>query len=303
IAFTNPGNKTLIQSPLTVSATATSGLAVTFSTTTPAVCTFGGTNGATITLVTTGSCSVVASQAGNANYAPATSITRTFTVSKAAQTIAFGPLPTANLQQSPITVSATASSNLTVTFTTSSGSVCTAGGPNGTKITLLKAGTCKVVASQAGDAIYKAAPNVTQSFTVTTAKLAQTITFAPLADRSSGAARLSLSAPASSGLAVSYAVAPASATICSLSGSVLTLIETGTCTVTASQSGNNVYNAAPPVTRSLTAPLAGFVQASGTSLVLDGQPFQIFGAAIYQTSNHGHVADPDQIFAWAHDAH
>src|SRR4029079_2244847 len=117
ITFTNPGNKTLVQSPLAVSATATSGLPVTFSTTTPAVCTSGGARGATITLVTTGSCSVVASQAGNANYAPATSITVSSTVSKAAQTSAFGPLPTANLQQSPITVSATASSNLTVTFT------------------------------------------------------------------------------------------------------------------------------------------------------------------------------------------
>lgn len=184
ITFTNPGNKTLIQSPLTVSATASSGLLVAFTTTTPTVCTSGGTAGATITLLATGSCSVVASQAGNANYAPATSITRTFTVSRATQTITFGPLPTASLQQSPLTVAATASSGLTVSFTTSSGSVCTAGGTNGKTITLLKAGTCKVVASQVGNATYKAAPNVTQSFTVTTGTLAQTITFAPLADRS-----------------------------------------------------------------------------------------------------------------------
>ena len=303
ITFTNPGNKTLIQSPLTVIATASSGFQVTFTTTTPAVCTSGGTAGATITFLRTGSCSVVASQPGNAVYAPAASITRTFTVGQATQTINFGPLPTANLQQSPITVTATASSGLTVTFASSSGSVCTAGGPNGATITLLRAGTCKVVASQAGNATYKAAPNVTQSFTVTTAKLAQTITFAPLADRSIGAPPLTLSATASSGLAVSYAIAPASAAICSVSGSVLTLTNTGTCTITASQAGSTIYNAATPVTQNLTATLGGFVQASGTSLVLDGQPFQVFGAAIYQTSNYGHTADPDQIFGWADDAH
>ena len=74
--------------------------------------------------------------------------------------------------------------------------------------------------------------------------------------------------------------------------SVLTLEDPGTCTVTASQAGNTTYQAATPVTQSLTATLGGFVQASGTSLVLDGQPFQIFGAAIYQTSNYGHTADP-----------
>ena len=168
ITFTSPGNKTLIQSPVTVSATSTSPQPVTFTTTTPAVCTSGGTNGATITLLTIGSCSVVASQPATSVYSAATPVTRTFTVSQATQTITFGALPPRSLGQSPFTVSATASSGLTVTFTTSSGSVCTAGGTNGATITLLKAGTCRVVASQAGNATYKAAPNVTQSFTVTT---------------------------------------------------------------------------------------------------------------------------------------
>lgn len=302
ITFTNPGNKTLIQSPLTVSASSSSGLTVTFTTTTPAVCTAGGPVGATVTFVTTGSCSVVAAQPGNATYAPATSITRTFTISQAFQSITFAALPTRNILQSPFTVSATASSGLTVTVTTSSGSVCTAGGPNGTSITLLRAGTCKVVASQAGNATYKAASNVTQSFTVTTAKLAQSITFSPLGSRSIGAPALTLTATASSGLPVSYAVEPASAAICAVTGSVLTLHDPGPCTVTASQAGNASFLAAPAVSQTLTATLAGFVQSSGTSLVLDGQPFQIFGASIYQTSNNGHTADPDQVFGWAADA-
>ena len=303
ITFANPGNKTLIQSPVTVSATSTSPQPITFTTTTPAVCTSGGTNGATITLRATGSCSVVANQAATSVYAAATPVARAFTVSQATQTITFGPLPTRHLLQSPFTVSATASSGLSVAFTTSSTNVCTAGGTNGATITLLKAGTCKVVASQVGNTTYKAAPNVTQSFAVTTTKLAQTITFGPLADRSIGAAPLTLTATASSGLAVSYAVAPASAAVCSVSGSVLTLTNTGTCTITASQPGNASYNAAAPVTRSLTATLGGFVQASGTSLVLDGSAFRIFGAAIYQTSNFGHTADVDQVFLWAHQAH
>ncbi len=133
--------------------------------------------------------------------------------------------------------------------------------------------------------------------------LAQTMTFAPLESSSISTPPLTLSATASSGLPVSYAIASTSAAICSVSGSVLTLLERGTCTVTASQVGNSIYLAATPVTQSLTATLGGFVQAVGTSLVLDGQPFRTFGAAIYETSNYGHTADPDQVFGWASAAH
>ena len=76
------------------------------------MCTSGATNGATITLVATGTCTVQASQAGNATYAAATPVTRSFTVSKASQTITFAALSNKTLAQSPVTVSATASSGL-----------------------------------------------------------------------------------------------------------------------------------------------------------------------------------------------
>ena len=81
ITFASLANQTLAQSPLTVSATASSGLTVSFTTTTPLVCSSGGTNGATITLLTAGTCTVVASQAGNATYSPATSVSHSFKVS------------------------------------------------------------------------------------------------------------------------------------------------------------------------------------------------------------------------------
>ena len=82
ISFGTLANKTLAQSPVTVRATASSGLAVTFTTTTPSVCASGGTNGATISLLTTGTCTVQASQAGNATYNAATPVSQSFTVSK-----------------------------------------------------------------------------------------------------------------------------------------------------------------------------------------------------------------------------
>jgi hypothetical protein len=166
INFGPLANKTLAQSPVSVSATSSSGLTVTFTTTTSTVCTAGGTNGATITLLTVGTCTLQASQAGSATYAAATAVNRSFTVSQASQKINFGKLASKTLAQSPVSVSATSSSGLTVTFTTTTPTVCTAGGTNGATIPLLTAGKCTVQASQAGNATFNAATAVSQSFTV-----------------------------------------------------------------------------------------------------------------------------------------
>ncbi len=62
----------------TVSATATSGLAVTFSSLTPSVCTV---SGATVTAVTAGTCTIAADQTGNGSYAPALQVSQSFPVS------------------------------------------------------------------------------------------------------------------------------------------------------------------------------------------------------------------------------
>jgi hypothetical protein len=61
---------------LTLHATASSGLAVTFTSSTPAVCTVSGN---TATLLTTGTCSILATQAGNGVYAAAAQ-PRSFTI-------------------------------------------------------------------------------------------------------------------------------------------------------------------------------------------------------------------------------
>jgi hypothetical protein len=167
ITFASLPNRTRAQSPFTVSATASSGLTVTFASITTPVCTVGGTNGATITLVATGTCTVVAHQVGNAAYKGAPAVSRSFTVTKANQTITFAAPPNKTKAQGPLTVSATASSGLTVTFTTTTPSVCTAGGTNGATVTLRARGTCTIVAHQAGNGIYNAATPISRSFTVT----------------------------------------------------------------------------------------------------------------------------------------
>ena len=80
ITFAALANRPLAQSPFTVSATATSGLPVTFTTNTATVCTVGGADGATITLLNTGTCTVRANQPGDTIYGAAPVVARSFVV-------------------------------------------------------------------------------------------------------------------------------------------------------------------------------------------------------------------------------
>jgi hypothetical protein len=82
---------------------------------------------------------------------------------KVPQTIHFNnitiPVPW-NIDFSPV---ATASSGLPITFTSSNSNIATI--VNG-KIHILRDGTCNITASQTGNTVYEAAPNVTQSLVV-----------------------------------------------------------------------------------------------------------------------------------------
>ena len=183
--------------PFTVSATASSGLQVTFSSSTSAVCMVAGS---TVTIVGVGTCTLTASQAGNSSYAPV-SLTQSFTVNPATQTITFPRTTQQNLTYgvAPFSVAATSSSGLTVMFASITPAVCTVAG---SVVTIAAAGTCTVAASQPGNGDYAAAPTVDQSFTVSPDP--QTITFLAPSNVTLGVAPFALTASASSGLAVSF---------------------------------------------------------------------------------------------------
>jgi hypothetical protein len=84
ITFNSLSGKTYGASAFSVSATASSGLSVSFTSTTTTVCTV---SSSTITIVAAGTCSITASQAGSTIYAAATSVSQSFTVSKASLTV------------------------------------------------------------------------------------------------------------------------------------------------------------------------------------------------------------------------
>jgi Bacterial Ig-like domain (group 3) len=76
IAFSPPASG-VIGRTITLSATSTSNLPVSFSASPPAICTL---NGSVVTFVAGGSCFVVASQNGDTNFQPATPVSATITV-------------------------------------------------------------------------------------------------------------------------------------------------------------------------------------------------------------------------------
>lgn len=78
ITFANPGNQTMGAGPVTLAATSNSALAVTLQATPASVCTL---MGSMLTLVANGTCTITASQGGNATYAAAASVTQIITIS------------------------------------------------------------------------------------------------------------------------------------------------------------------------------------------------------------------------------
>jgi len=192
---------------------------------------------------------VLANQAGNANFSAAAQVGVLVQVGAPnAQTITFAAIATQTSGTS-IPLTATASSGLAVSFASTTPGVCTV---SGSTAALLAGGTCTIVASQAGGGVYGPATSVSQSFTVNTATQSQTITFPAIGPQPAGGT-LTLSATASSGLPISFSVG--SNGNCSISGSTVTFLHVGNCTINANQAGNAIYAAAAQVAQVVTVVL------------------------------------------------
>jgi len=161
ITFTQTLDKKYNESPFSLTATASSGLALTYSSSNLSVVTI---SGITARLNALGTSSITARQAGNTTFAPAKFI-RTLTVSKGDQTITFGTIPDVNIGDPDFNLTATASSGLTVSFTSSNTDVATV---TGTLVHIVGDGTTVITASQAGSSLWNPAPDVPQNLTVLT---------------------------------------------------------------------------------------------------------------------------------------
>ena len=134
-------------------------------------------SGATVSIVGAGTVTITASQAASANYFAATDVTQTFTVAALTnldQTITFNALADKVYGDAAFNLNAEAigsdsnPSGLPIAYTSSNTSVATI---SGNTVTIVGAGSTIITASQAGGPGYNAAPNVTQTLTVTQKEL------------------------------------------------------------------------------------------------------------------------------------
>jgi hypothetical protein len=135
-----------------------------------------------------------------------------------------------------------------VSFISTTTAFCTV---SGTTVTLVAVGACTIQATQTGDANWMAAAAVNQTFQVTQG--IQTINFpGPLSNQpfspKFGTSPFTVSASASSGLAVSFA--STTTAVCTVLGATVSLVSFGTCSIQAMQAGNGTWAAATPVTQS-----------------------------------------------------
>lgn len=136
-----------------ISATATSGLPVSYSSQTPSVCAASGsTTPATVQILTAGTCRVQASQAGNGDYAAATPVTVDIAIAKANQA-------TLVATATPVTIRVGETSQLSATGGSTSGvisyqlvsGVCDM---EGAQVSGNAEGACLISATKPGDTNY-----------------------------------------------------------------------------------------------------------------------------------------------------
>src|SRR5207244_3478529 len=167
-------------------------------------------------------------------------------------------------------VGATAPSSLAVAFGASGNCTVT-----GSTVHITGAGSCTVTASQTGDSNFNAATDVPQPFSI--ARAGQTITFAALPGKTFGDPDFSVSATASSTLAVSFGASGN----CSATGSTVHITGAGSCTITASQAGDSNFNPGADVPRSFSiakaTPTVNVACPSG--VIYDGNPHACLAGA------------------------
>ncbi|WP_297618390.1 Ig-like domain repeat protein [Nocardioides sp.] len=215
-----------------------------------AVCSVSGT---TVSFDHAGTCSVTATQAGDANHTAAAPLTHTVAVGRAGQSIAFtSTVPTsATVDGDAYTVTATGGpSGQPVTFTGGAGCTVTTTtsptvGEHAATVSFGNAGTCVVTADQQGSSDYSAAAAHTQQIAV--GKGAQAVNFdsTPPSDARVDGSYVVAASGGASGRPVTLRIASASADVCSLVGTTVTFDHVGTCVVTADQDGTADYDAAP----------------------------------------------------------
>jgi hypothetical protein len=256
-----------VGSTATVSATASSGLTVSYSSLTTSTCTV---SGSTVTGVAAGTCTIAANQSGNTLVEAAAQVTQTLTVSatpRTSQSITFGTAPTLTVGSTAM-VSATASSGLTVGYSSLTPTICSV---TASTVTALAAGTCTVEADQAGNTQFDAAARATQSVTVSAANAPPTgVAVSKVSPQTVGSqtvyasTRLAVSWTAPAGVSVNQYRITATETVGNTSLNYTAVSTATSATLTGLKSGTS-YSVLVSACKDAACAESGSAAASGTT--------------------------------------
>ena len=277
---------------ITLGATASSGLTVSYSSSNTAVATVAGN---TLTIVGVGTTTITASQLGDASYNPAPNVLQNITVNALPVTItgiAISDKPYSGTTAATITGTAVLSPSAVL------GDDVAIGGTPVAVFDSAAVGAARQV-TISGYALtgtkasnYALSQPTGLSAAITVAD--QTITFNALAAYYVNDASFTLAATASSALAVSYS--SSNTAVATISGTTVTIVGTGTTTISATQAGDSNYNAALAVDQTLTVlatPIASwnfFGQSSPATLAATAFNANLVSAAGANTITRGSAA-------------
>ena len=245
-------------------------------------------SGSTLTTIGVGTVTVTAYQFGNSQYKSAPPQSQTFTVTPALLTVSASDesiTAGAAVTQPTYTVTGfvkpdtqasviTGEPTLTITDPVTGATIAVGSIPS--------AGTYNINISPG---TLSAGPNYTLNVSATPATLSvtgsqpQTLAFTPLPNVTYGVGPITLNATSTNalngsatGLEIKYVLSPASSSIATVAGNLLTVTGAGAIAVTATQSGSANFAAAMPVTVSFTAAPAPITVTAGNLTVAQGAP-------------------------------
>ena len=261
IVFNELQDKTFEDIPFTLPATTDKGLTISYQSTNANVATI---EENTVTIVGAGTTDIIATQQGDEHHYAATPVSRTLTVNRQVQTITFNAFGNVVYGDAQIEVNQFTNKNFEIKYTSSNTDVATV---NGNIITIVKPGVAVIKATQSGNKNYLPAQSIERTLIVNKAE--QRIEWHELAAKEYGDDEFALPETTDKGLTISYT--SDNEDVATINGNVVSIKNAGNANITATQSGNDYYNAAVAVTQTLT------VSKITQSITFEELPVMTFG--------------------------
>ncbi len=242
IIFDELQDRTYEDLPFTLPATTDKGLSISYQSTNTNVATI---EGNTVTIVGAGTTDIIANQQGDEHHYAAAPVSRSFTVNRQAQSITFNPFGNVVYGDAQIELNQFTNKNLKITYISSNTDVATV---DGNIITIVKPGVTTIKATQNGNKNYSSAQSIERTLIVNKAE--QKIEWYELATKNYGDEDFALPKTTDKGLSISYT--SDNERVATINGNIVSIKNAGVANITATQSGDDYYNAATSVTQTLT---------------------------------------------------